>query len=43
MNKKTDGELFREFMINWNTENKDGLVTFEEFSEYFEVKMLFLV
>ena len=38
-NKKTDGELFKEFMFNWNTQNKDGLISFEEFAEYFEVKI----
>ena len=34
--KKTKEEVFREFMSQWDTIDKDGIVTFEEFVDYFK-------
>ena len=34
--KKTPDEVFREFMTQWDTQEKDGIVTFDEFLEYYE-------
>lgn len=33
--KKTPEEAYREFMSMWDTQNADGIVTFQEFCEYF--------
>ena len=33
--KKTPEQVFREFMKLWDTQDKDGIVTFEEFCEYY--------
>lgn len=34
--KKTPEEVYREFMSQWDTEVADGIVTFDEFMEYFK-------
>jgi len=34
--KKTEEEIYREFMSQWDTEVADGIVTFDEFMEYFK-------
>lgn len=34
--KKTEEEVFEEFMNKWDTQEKDGIVTLEEFIEYFK-------
>ena len=34
--KKTTKEAYLEFMGQWERENKDGLVTFEEFEDYYK-------
>lgn len=34
--RKTEEDVFREFMTQWDTREKDGIVTFEEFCDYFE-------
>lgn len=33
--KKTPTEVFREFMDKWDTQEKDGIVTIDEFYDYF--------
>jgi len=33
--KKTPEEAYREFMSLWDTQNADGIVTFDEFCEYY--------
>lgn len=38
-NRKTEGEVFKDFMLNWNSKNKDYVVSLEEFENYFEVKL----
>lgn len=35
-NKKTPDEVYKEFMSQWDTQVADGIVTFEEFVEYFK-------
>lgn len=35
-NKKTAEEVYKEFMSQWDTQAVDGIVTFEEFVEYFK-------
>ena len=34
--RKTPEEAYREFMSMWDTQVADGIVTFEEFCEYFK-------
>lgn len=34
--KKTEDEIFREFMDKWDTQEKDGIITREEFYDYFK-------
>jgi len=34
--KKTPEEALRNFMELWDTKEKDGIVTFEEFAVYYE-------
>ncbi len=34
--KKTEEEVFVEFMKKWDTQEQDGIVTLEEFIEYFK-------
>lgn len=34
--KKTEEEVYKEFMSQWDTEVADGIVTFDEFVEYFK-------
>ena len=34
--KKTPEQAYREFMSLWDTQVADGIVTFEEFCEYFK-------
>jgi len=34
--KKTPDQIFAEFMSQWDTQEADGIVTFEEFCEYYE-------
>ncbi|CAG9310039.1 unnamed protein product [Blepharisma stoltei] len=34
--KKTDAEIFREFITMWDTEKPDGIVTLQEFARYYE-------
>lgn len=34
--KKTPDQVFAEFMSQWDTQEADGVVTFEEFCEYYE-------
>ena len=34
--RKSEEDIFREFMMQWDTQNKDGIVTFDEFCEYYE-------
>jgi len=29
-------------MLNWNSQNKDSLVSFEEFENYFEVRIIYI-
>jgi len=33
--KKTPEDVFREFMSQWDTQEKDGIVTFDEFCDYY--------
>lgn len=33
--KKTADQVYTEFMGQWDTQNKDGIVTFEEFCDYY--------
>ena len=33
--KKSEEEVYKEFMSQWDTQVADGIVTFEEFVEYF--------
>ncbi len=33
--KKSPEQVFREFMSLWDTQDKDGIVTFEEFCDYY--------
>ena len=33
--KKTPEDVFREFMTQWDTQEQDGIVTWEEFQDYF--------
>lgn len=33
--QRTETDLFMEFMSLWDTQVKDGIVTFEEFSDYY--------
>ena len=33
--RKTPDEIFREFMTQWDTQNQDGIVTFDEFCDYY--------
>lgn len=33
--KKTEEEIFREFMDKWDTQEKDGIITRDEFYDYF--------
>lgn len=35
-NKKTPEEVYKEFMSQWDTQVADGIVTFDEFMEYFK-------
>ncbi len=35
--KKTAEQVFVEFMQQWDTKEKDGIVNFDEFLEYFKV------
>ena len=32
---KTPEEIFREFMSAWDTQDADGIVTFDEFCDYY--------
>ena len=34
--RKTPEEVFHEFMMQWDTQEADGIVTFDEFCEYYE-------
>lgn len=34
--KKSPEQVFQEFMSQWDTQVADGIVTFEEFCEYYE-------
>lgn len=34
--KKTEEEVFLEFMKKWDTQEQDGIVTFDEFMDYFK-------
>ena len=34
--KKTPDMVFAEFMSQWDTQQADGIVTFEEFCDYYE-------
>ena len=34
--KKDEGDLYMEFMSLWDTQVKDGIVTWEEFSGYYK-------
>jgi hypothetical protein len=34
--KKDEGDLYMEFMSLWDTQVKDGIVTYEEFSGYYK-------
>ena len=34
--KKTPDEVYPDFMSQWDTQVADGIVTFEEFLEYYE-------
>lgn len=33
--RKTPEQVFREFMTLWDTQDKDGIVTFAEFCDYY--------
>ncbi len=33
--KKTEEEILLEFMEMWDTQDKDGIITFEEFCDYY--------
>lgn len=33
--KKSPEEIFKEFMSAWDTQDKDGIVTFDEFCDYY--------
>ncbi len=33
--KKTAMDVYREFMTQWDTQEKDGIVTFDEFVDYY--------
>ena len=33
--KRTKTEVFKEFMLKWDTQDKDGIVTIDEFFDYF--------
>lgn len=35
--KATPEEVFRAFINNWDTQKKDGIVTAEEFADYYKV------
>ena len=32
---RQEGDLYMEFMSLWDTQVKDGIITFEEFSDYY--------
>ena len=34
--KKSEEEVMREFMKKWDTQNSDGIITLDEFIEYFK-------
>lgn len=34
--RKTEEDIFREFLDQWDVQDKDGIVTFNEFLEYYE-------
>jgi Ca2+-binding EF-hand superfamily protein len=34
--KKTENDVYREFMDKWDTQEKDGIITIEEFFDYFK-------
>ena len=34
--KKTPDQVFQDFMSQWDTQEADGIVTFEEFCDYYE-------
>ena len=34
--RKSREEVYREFMSQWDTINRDGIITLEEFVEYFK-------
>lgn len=42
-NKKTEGEAFKEFINNWNTQFKDVVITYKEFKEFFKVFTILFV
>ena len=34
--RKTPQEVYQEFMTQWDTQEQDGVVTFDEFCDYYE-------
>jgi Ca2+-binding EF-hand superfamily protein len=36
--KKTKEEAFKEFMQHWDTQVADGIVTLDEFKDYYKVR-----
>ena len=34
--RKTPEEVYQEFMVQWDTQIADGIVTFDEFCDYYE-------
>ena len=39
--KKTHEQVVTEFMSQWDTKDKDGIITFDEFVEYYKVRRWF--
>ena len=35
--KKTPEEIYKEFMTQWDTQKADGIVTLDEFMDYYKV------
>lgn len=34
--RKSPEDVYREFLTQWDTQKQDGIVTFDEFCEYYE-------
>ena len=34
--KKTEEEIFKEFILNWDSQNKDYIINFRDFVNYYQ-------